>query len=191
VWKLLILNLADTRKNTKSETLKTVVKKRFSIYRFLTLESIILTYYIITSIYINRCFVGIMEPYIIEFEKIGTPEVGFISVAENQKDFPFDVKRIYWVYETPPEVDRGNHAHIKGEQIVVVINGSARIHLTNTREKEFVFSLSNRSAGLFIPAMYWRRLELSKDAILLCIASSGYNSDDYIRDYNEFLSYKK
>jgi dTDP-4-dehydrorhamnose 3,5-epimerase-like enzyme len=132
-----------------------------------------------------------MEPYIIEFEKIGTPEVGFISVAESQKDFPFDVKRIYWVYETPAEVDRGNHAHIKGEQIVVAINGSAKIRLTNTREKEFVFTLSSRSAGLFIPAMYWRRLELSKDAILLCIASSGYNSDDYIRDYNEFLSYKK
>jgi dTDP-4-dehydrorhamnose 3,5-epimerase-like enzyme len=135
--------------------------------------------------------VGIIEPYIIQFEKIGTPEVGFISVAENQKDFPFDVKRIYWVYETPAEVDRGNHAHIKGEQIVVVINGSAKIHLTNTQKKEFVFTLSSRSTGLFIPAMYWRRLELSKNAILLCIASSGYNPNDYIRDYDEFLSYKK
>jgi hypothetical protein len=131
------------------------------------------------------------EPYIIEFEKIGDPEVGFISVAENQKDLPFDVKRIYWVYETPKAVERGNHAHLQGEQVLVLVNGSAKIHLTNSQEKEYVFSLSNRSTGLFIPALYWRRLELSKDAIVLCIASKGYDENDYIRDYQKFLSYNK
>jgi dTDP-4-dehydrorhamnose 3,5-epimerase-like enzyme len=135
--------------------------------------------------------VGIKEPYIIEFKKIGTPEVGFISVAENQKDFPFDVKRIYWVYETPSEIGRGNHAHIQGEQVVVVLNGSAKIHLTDVREKEYAFSLESRNTGLFIPAMYWRRLELSKDAIVLCMASKGYDDKDYIRDYQEFLSHNK
>jgi hypothetical protein len=135
--------------------------------------------------------VGIKEPYIIEFDKIGDPEVGFISVAENQKDFPFDIKRIYWVYDTPPEVDRGNHAHIHGEQVVVLVNGSAKIFLKNRQEKEYVFSLSNRSTGLFIPAMYWRKLELSKGAIFLCIASRGFDEQDYIRDYQEFLSYNK
>jgi hypothetical protein len=131
------------------------------------------------------------EPYIIEFEKIGDPEVGFISVAENQKDLPFDVKRIYWVYETPKAVERGNHAHLQGEQVLVLVNGSAKIHLTNSQEKEYVFSLSNRSTGLFIPALYWRRRELSKDAIVLCIASKGYDENDYIRDYQKFLSYNK
>ena len=134
---------------------------------------------------------GIKEPYIIEFEKIGDPGVGFISVAENQKDFPFDVKRIYWVYETPAEVERGHHAHIKGQQVIVVVNGSAKIYLKNLKEKEYTFSLTSRSVGLFIPSMYWRRLELSKDAVLLCLASGKYDEKDYIRDYQKFLSYNK
>ncbi|HXA02186.1 MAG TPA: FdtA/QdtA family cupin domain-containing protein, partial [Cytophagaceae bacterium] len=85
----------------------------------------------------------IKEPYIIEFEKIGDPEVGFISVAENQQDFPFDIKRIYWVYETPAGVDRGNHAHINGQQVLVAVHGSAKIYLNNPWEKEYVFSLES------------------------------------------------
>jgi hypothetical protein len=135
--------------------------------------------------------VGITEPYIINFEKIGTSEVGFISVAENQKDLPFDIKRIYWVYETPSEVERGNHAHIKGQQVVIAVNGSAKIILSNPEGKEREFFLNSRNAGLLIPCMYWRRLELSTDAILLCLASGAYDPADYIRDYQQFISYKK
>jgi dTDP-4-dehydrorhamnose 3,5-epimerase-like enzyme len=135
--------------------------------------------------------VKIKEPYIIEFNKIGDPEVGFISVAENQKSLPFDIKRVYWVYDTPSGVDRGHHAHIKGEQVLVVVNGSAKIFLNSSKEQEYEFFLDSRSRGLYIPAMYWRRLELSRGAILLCIASGAYDEKDYIRDYQEFLSYNK
>jgi hypothetical protein len=128
------------------------------------------------------------EPYIIDFNKIGSPELGYISVAENFKNVPFEIKRVYWVYDTPPSVQRGNHAHKKGEVILIALKGVSDIQLTNPSGKEFSFRLNDKSKGLYVPSMHWRRLNFEPNSLLLSLASSLYSEDDYIYNYEEFIS---
>lgn len=130
------------------------------------------------------------DPKVIEFEKIGDEEVGYISVAQFEKDIPFSIKRVYWVYNTPEVVQRGNHAHKTCEQVIVAVAGTLEVLLENTEGKEHTFILNSPDKGLYIPGMHWRKINFSKDAICLSIASSLYEEEDYIREYQDFLALK-
>ena len=114
---------------------------------------------------------------------------GYLSVVENGIDIPFDIKRIYYLYLVP-EVARGAHAHKKLQQMLIATSGSVHVTMDDGNARE-TFVLDKPWKGLLIPAGLWRDLDnFSGGAVLMCLASEGYDENDYIRNYNEFKSYK-
>lgn len=132
-----------------------------------------------------------MEPSLLQFDKIGTPNLGYISVAEIEHNIPFDIKRVYWTYFTPNHVERGNHAHKALEQVIVCVAGIIKFEFEDAAGKLFEFTLDEPSQGIHVPSGYWRRMQFSHSAVLLCLASEPYDEADYIRDYDNFKQYKK
>lgn len=114
-------------------------------------------------------------------------ERGQLVAAEVGKEIPFEVKRVYYIYDTLEGVRRGFHAHQNLKQILICVSGSCKIHLDNGSETAEVV-LDKPYEGLYIENNMWREMyDFSPDAVLLVLASELYNEDDYIRDYNEFL----
>lgn len=130
------------------------------------------------------------KPYILEFPKIGNSGLGYISVAENE-NLPFQVKRIYWTYYTPEDVERGGHSHYELEQILVAVAGRVIVNIETLDgiKKEFVLESPNQ--GLFIPKNTWRTMKYNHNAVQMCIASIAYDEKDYIRSYEEFKAIQK
>lgn len=115
---------------------------------------------------------------------------GYLSVVENDIDLPFEIKRIYYLYMVP-EVARGAHAHKELQQLLIATSGSVDVIMDDGKKKK-TFHLDKPWKGLLIPAGLWRDLEnFSGGAVLLCLASKKYDTADYIRDYQEFLKYKR
>jgi dTDP-4-dehydrorhamnose 3,5-epimerase-like enzyme len=130
-------------------------------------------------------------PHIIEFQKLGSTDIGYISVAENQKNIPFDVKRVFWSYHTPDNVVRGRHAHHQTEMILIATIGRIVVNTEMPNGDLNVFSLESPNQGLYLPKYCWHTMQYSHIAVQLVLASELYAESDYIRDYNEFLKLKK
>ena len=112
---------------------------------------------------------------------------GMLVALEEYKDIPFEIKRVYYMYDTKKDVHRGFHAHKSLEQILICIHGSCKVLLDNGTEKKIV-SLEKPYEGLYIANNMWREMyDFSEDAVLMVLASEYYKEEDYIRDYNEFL----
>ncbi len=112
---------------------------------------------------------------------------GMLVALEEYSDIPFEIKRVYYMYDTKPEVHRGFHAHKNLQQILVCIHGSCKILLDNGKEKKVV-SLEKPYEGLYVSNDMWREMyDFSEDSVLLVLASEPYREEDYIRDYDEFL----
>ena len=113
-------------------------------------------------------------------------ERGMLVSLEEFKDIPFEVKRVYFLYETKQGVRRGFHAHKSLEQILICIHGRCKVLLDNGEEKKIV-SLEKPYEGLYIANDIWREMyDFSPDAVLLVLASDFYREEDYIRDYEQF-----
>ncbi|MBQ7150341.1 MAG: WxcM-like domain-containing protein [Prevotella sp.] len=122
---------------------------------------------------------------IIDLSKITDPR-GNLTVAEQYKDIPFEIKRVYWTYDVPGGETRGGHAHKKLYQLIVATSGSFTVILDNGKEKE-TFLLNHPWQGLLIEPGIWRELEdFSSGAVCLVLASDLFDLDDYIYDYDEF-----
>lgn len=114
-------------------------------------------------------------------------ERGMLVALEEFKDIPFEIKRVYYMYDTKPDVHRGFHAHKNLKQILICIHGTCKVLLDNGKEKKVV-SLEKPYEGLYISNDMWREMyDFSNDAVLMVLASEQYCEDDYIRDYDEFL----
>lgn len=114
---------------------------------------------------------------------------GMLVALEELKDIPFEIKRVYYMYDTKEGVHRGFHAHQSLKQILICIHGSCKILLDNGEEKKVVV-LEHPYEGLYMENGMWREMyDFSSDAVLMVIASDFYNEEDYIRDYNEFLEW--
>ena len=114
---------------------------------------------------------------------------GMLVALEEGKEIPFDVKRVYYMYDTVEGVHRGFHAHKCLEQILICVHGACKILLDNGKEKEIV-SLDTPYEGLYVSNDMWREMyDFSPDAVLMVLASELYDEADYIRDYDEFLKY--
>lgn len=114
-------------------------------------------------------------------------ERGRLVALEEMKDIPFEIKRVYYLYETKEGVHRGFHAHKNLEQILICIHGSCDVLLDNGTEKK-VISLEKPYEGLYVPNNMWREMyNFSLDAVLMVLASEYYKEEDYIRDYEVFL----
>lgn len=127
---------------------------------------------------------------IIELPKIVDPR-GNLTVAEQMKNVPFDIKRVYWTYDVPGGESRGGHAHKVLYQLVVAMSGSFTVTLDNGEERETIL-LNHPWQGLLIKPSMWRTLDdFSSGAVCMVLASELYEEDDYIYDYDEFLNYKR
>ncbi|MBD2721784.1 sugar 3,4-ketoisomerase [Hymenobacter armeniacus] len=124
-------------------------------------------------------------PHLIEFSKIGSPALGYITVGENST-LPFAVQRVYWTYYTPDSVIRGHHAHHDLEQLIFATSGRIEFVLEGLDGKSETFVLDSPNLGLYIPRLYWRTIKFSHNAVLMCLASKEYSEEDYIREYDEF-----
>jgi dTDP-4-dehydrorhamnose 3,5-epimerase-like enzyme len=130
------------------------------------------------------------SPQIILFNKIGSSELGYITIAEEQKNVPFDIKRVYWTYHTPQDVTRGGHAHKELRQIIFAVSGTITFNTEDKEGNQETFILDHPTKGLYIPKLIWRDIQFSHNAVLLCLASELYDEKDYFRDFEEFKNYK-
>lgn len=116
-------------------------------------------------------------------------ERGQLVALEEFRDIPFEIKRVYYMYDSGEGVRRGYHAHKSLEQILICIHGSCKVLLDNGEEKKIV-SLEKPYEGLYISNDMWREMyDFSKDAVLLVLASDYYNEEDYMRNYDDFLNF--
>jgi dTDP-4-dehydrorhamnose 3,5-epimerase-like enzyme len=115
---------------------------------------------------------------------------GNISVIENERTIPFEIKRVYYLYDVPGGVSRGGHAHIELNQLIVAASGSFNVTI-NDGIVERTFFLNHPNQGLLIVPGIWRELtDFSSGSVCLVLASETYNEGDYIREYSTFLKYK-
>lgn len=125
---------------------------------------------------------------IIELPRITDPR-GNLTVAEANKNIPFDIKRVYWLYDVPGGECRGGHAHKQIKEILIAVSGSFHVTLDNGKEKQ-TFLLNHPYQGLLIDTKTWRTLDdFSSGAVCVVLASDFYDENDYIYDYNNFLQY--
>ncbi|HJF83121.1 sugar 3,4-ketoisomerase [Helicobacter pullorum] len=112
---------------------------------------------------------------------------GSLIALENLKEIPFEIQRIYYIYDTNPDFPRGAHAHKELEQVLIMMDGSCEIVLNDGKNNKSII-LNRPDIGLFIGKNMWREMRnFSYGAKLLVLASDFYNENEYIRDYDEFL----
>jgi hypothetical protein len=125
---------------------------------------------------------------VIELPKIHN-RAGNITSVSNCVEIPFDIKRVYYLYDVPGGETRGGHAHYNLEQLIIAASGSFDVILDDGRNKKTV-SLNRPNYGLLIKSGIWRDLtNFSSGAVLLVLASEKYSEEDYIREHQEFLVY--
>ena len=125
---------------------------------------------------------------LIDLPKIVDPR-GNLTVAEGLKNVPFDIKRVYWLYDIPAGEGRGGHAHKQIKQLLIAVSGSFHVTLDNGKEKQ-PYLLHHPYQALLIDTGIWRTLDdFSSGAVCVVLASDWYEEEDYIYDYNDFLKY--
>tara|TARA_A100001035_G_C27544628_1_gene391257 strand:+ start:138 stop:542 length:405 start_codon:yes stop_codon:yes gene_type:complete len=121
----------------------------------------------------------------VEFTSLGDHRGSLVAIEEN-KIVPFNIKRVYYMFNTIKGVVRGKHAHLQLKQIMLCVTGNCRITLDNGFSRESVI-LDSPTKGLLLEGLIWREMsDFSDDCLLLVLASDFYDEDDYIRDYDEF-----
>lgn len=123
----------------------------------------------------------------LEFPQRGD-ERGYLVVVEGMKDIPFEIKRIFYIYGSDSSVVRGQHANIRSEFVLINVSGQCKVRTKDGKGNEAVYCLDRPHTGIYLPKMIWKDMyDFSRDSVLLCLASTGYDSGEYIRDYSEFL----
>ena len=126
-------------------------------------------------------------PHLFEFPKLGSPDIGYISVGEaGRLPLHFRIERIFWTYYTPESIVRGRHAHHRTEQVLVAVAG--RIIVTTELADGTIqtFRLENPNVGLYVPPSAWHTMQYSHSAVQLVLASTPDDESDYIRNHDDF-----
>ena len=126
----------------------------------------------------------------INFPKILDPR-GNLTFLQNSDQVPFEIQRVFWTYDVPGGESRGGHAYYKQEEIIIALSGSFDVVITEKDGTETKYSLNRSYYGLYIPAMTWRHMEnFSTNSLGLHLSSSGFNAEDYLRDFDNFQRLK-
>lgn len=126
------------------------------------------------------------EAAIIQLPKI-LDKRGNLSIIEEYKNIPFKIARTYWIYDVPGGEARGGHAYKENQEFIVALSGSFDVILDDGQKKK-TFSLNRSYYGLYVPKGIWREMNnFSTNSLALILASTPYNADDYIYDYQDFL----
>ena len=128
-----------------------------------------------------------MQPQYIDLPKICDPR-GNLTFVQGHDQVPFDIARAYWTYDVPGGEERGGHAHRVSQELIIAVGGSFDVKLFDGKNT-VTYTLNRPYRGLLVPPGYWRVLDnFSSGSVCLVLTSTAYSEDDYIRDYNEFLS---
>jgi len=112
---------------------------------------------------------------------------GNLSFVEQGEHIPFDIERVYYLYDVPGGAERGGHAHYDLEQVVIAMSGSFDLILDDGHEKKRIH-LNRSNYGIYVKDMVWREMDnFSSGSVCMVIASNKYSTEDYIRDYEQFL----
>lgn len=123
----------------------------------------------------------------LEFSQKGDDR-GHLVIVEGMKDIPFDIKRIFYIYGSDSNVIRGQHANRKSEFVLINVSGTSKVKVSDGKGNETVYALNRPHTGIYLPKMVWKEMyDFSVDSVLLCLASTHYDGNEYIREYDEFV----
>lgn len=126
---------------------------------------------------------------ILEFPDLGD-ERGNLVVIEGNESIPFDIKRVFYIYGSDSTVIRGKHANRESEFVLINVAGKSKVKISDG-EDDFVVGLNKPKMGVYLPKMIWKEMyDFSSDSVLLCLASTHYDGNEYIRDYSDYLKVK-
>ena len=128
-----------------------------------------------------------MNVQMLDFPQHGDDR-GHLVVVEGLKDIPFDIKRVFYIYGSDPDVVRGCHANRKSEFVLINVAGQSKVRARDGLGNEAVFSINRPHTGLYLPKMIWKDMyDFSPDSVLLVLSSEAYDPGEYIRDYDAFV----
>lgn len=123
---------------------------------------------------------------LIKFKDLGDDR-GKLVVVEGEKDIPFDIKRVFYIYGSDETVVRGQHANINSEFVLINVSGKSKVKITDGKRTEIV-ELCRPMDGVYLPKMIWKEMyDFSEDSVLLVLANTHYDNSEYIRDYQDYI----
>jgi hypothetical protein len=125
------------------------------------------------------------KPHLITVPKVNSKS-GTLSFMEVDGTLPFDVKQLYWIYNIEGDADRGNHAHLNTDRVIICISGTIDILVESVAGEQYKFQLKDPSEVLFYPRMHWIKLKFHKGALAAVGASDVFKNDIAVKDFNEF-----
>ena len=131
------------------------------------------------------------EVKMLQFRNLGD-ERGRLVIVEGGQDIPFEIKRVFYIYGSDPDVVRGKHANRRSEFILINVAGSSKVRVIDRSGNEMVISLNHPHTGVYLPAMVWKDMyDFSPDSVLLVLSNEHYDPNEYIRDFDEFRRLSK
>jgi hypothetical protein len=131
---------------------------------------------------------SVTKPYQIDLPKIEDSR-GNLTFIEEERHIPFEIKRVYWIYDVPGGEQRGGHAFKEQQEFVIALSGSFDV-IINNGENESRYHLNRSYFGLYIPNRLWRHMEnFSTNAVVMVLSSTEFSEKDYIRSYDDYLKY--
>jgi hypothetical protein len=129
------------------------------------------------------------KPGIIQLPKISDAR-GNLSFLQSSDQIPFEIKRVFWIYDVPGGEKRGGHAFKTQQEIIIVLSGSIDIIVVDQNGNETKFCLNRSYSGLYVPPLHWRHLEnFSTNSVSVHLSDSDFDEEDYIRNYEQFKSF--
>ena len=127
---------------------------------------------------------------ILQFADLGD-ERGKLVVIEGGQAIPFEIKRVFYIYESDSTVVRGQHANQESEFVLINVAGKSKVRITDGKE-EYIVELNKPMMGVYLPKMIWKDMyDFSPDSVLLVLASTHYDGKEYIRNYDDYLKIMK
>ena len=128
------------------------------------------------------------EPFLLDFDKIGDKATGYIVTTQKADLLPFAVRRVFWTFSTPVGVERGGHANKAMEELLVAVQGRVQVRLHTFQDQKYEFFLDRPSQGLYVPPLCWITVRCDENSLLLSLASTDFEEEDYIRDFADFAA---
>lgn len=124
----------------------------------------------------------------LEFPQRGD-ERGHLVIVEGNQDVPFEIKRAFYIYGSDNDVIRGQHANRQSEFVLINVAGTSKVKVKDGEGNEAIYCLNRPHTGIYLPTMVWKDMyDFSADSVLLVLASTHYDPDEYIRDFEEFVN---
>ena len=122
----------------------------------------------------------------LEFPQRGD-ERGHLVIVEGEKDIPFEIKRVFYIYGSDDKVIRGQHANRESEFVLINVAGKSKVRVMDGEGNEAIYILNRPHTGVYLPTMVWKEMyDFTPDSVLLVLASTYYDDNEYIREYKEF-----